>query len=90
MKHIKNRLFIAFFIFTMLGCVAAPPSEAVYVSNYKHRIVKVNPVVHGRTITVRVHHTGSLTSAERNDLIRWYKNKHHRPHHSVKVTFIRH
>jgi len=89
MMNIKNRLFIAVFVFIMFGCVAAPPSETVYVKNYKSRIVKVNPVVHGRTVTVRVHHDGPLTKAERDDLTRWYKSKYHRPHHHVKVVFIR-
>ena len=90
MKHNMNRLFLAAFLFTMFSCVVAPPSEAVYVNNYKHRIINVNSVVHGRTVTVKVHHNGQLTRAERDDLIRWYKSKYHRPHHNVKVVFVRH
>jgi hypothetical protein len=89
MNSIKNRIFLSIFVLTMFGCVVAPPSETVYVNNYKHRIVKVNRVVHGRTITVKVHHNGPLAKAERDDLTRWYKSKHSKPHHHVKVVFIR-
>lgn len=85
-----NKLLITVFLFTMLGCVVAPPSEAVFVSTYKQRIVRVDPVKHGRTITVRVHHKGQLNRAERDELIRWYKSKHQRPNHRIKVVFIRH
>lgn len=90
MSKKTNKLLLAVFLFTMMGCVVAPPSEAVFVSSYKHRIVRVDPVKHGRTITVRVHHKGPLSGAERDDLIRWYKSNHHRPNHRVKVVFVRH
>lgn len=90
MNRYINQLFVIAFVFTMISCATAPPSETVFVNNYKHRIVRVNPIVHGRTVTVKVHHTGPLSRVERDDLIRWYKSKHHRPRHSVKVVFIRH
>ena len=90
MKRHINHLFVLVFVAIMASCATAPPSETVFVNNYKPRIVKVNPVVHGRTVTVKVHHKGPLSRAERDDLIRWYKSKHHRPRHSVKVVFIRH
>jgi len=90
MKRHINKLVIFTFVVLMASCATAPPSETVFVSNYKHRIVSVNPVVHGRTVTVKVHHNGPLSRAERDDLIRWYKSKHHRPRHHVKVVFIRH
>jgi len=51
--------------------------------------VRAVPVTHHKITTVKVHHVGALTKAERNDLNRWYKNKHHKPHHRVKVVFVR-
>jgi len=82
-------LTITFVLFSMIGCATAPPSETVFVKSYKHRIVRVNPVTHHKVTTVKVHHVGPLTKAEKGDLRRWYKNKHHRPRHNVKVVFIR-
>jgi hypothetical protein len=90
MKRHINQIFVFTFVVMMASCATAPPSETVFVNNYKHRIVRVNPVVHGRTVTVKVHHNGPLSRAERDDLIRWYKSKHHRPRHHVKIVFIRH
>ena len=90
MNQKANKLLIAVFLFTLLGCVVAPPSEAVFVTSYKQRIVRVDPVTQGRTITIRVQHRGPLNRAERNDLIRWYRSKHQRPNHRIKVVFIRH
>ena len=87
-KNIKV-LALAFIIFSMIGCATAPPSETVFVKNYKHRVVRVVPVTHNRVTTVKVHHVGALTKSEKNDLRHWYKNKHHRPRHSVNVVFIR-
>ena len=87
----KNIMILAvtFVMFSMIGCVTAPPSETIFVSNYKHRIVRVVPVTHHKVVTVKVHHVGLLTKAERDDLRRWYKQKHHRPHYRVNVIFIR-
>ena len=90
MKKHLNQIIALVFAFTMISCATAPPSETVFVNNYKHRIVRVNQVAHGRTVTIKVHHTGPLNRAERDDLIRWYKSKHHKPHHHVKVVFVRH
>ncbi len=87
-KHILISA-IAIVMFTMMSCATAPPSETVFVKSYKHRIVKVVPVTHRKVITVKVHHKGPLSPAERNDLVRWYKHRHHRPHHRVNVVFIR-
>ena len=81
-------LAIAFVLFSMMGC-ATPPSETIFVKNYKHRVVRVVPVTHHKVTTIKVHHVGPLTIAERNDLNRWYKNKHRKPHHRVNVVFIR-
>jgi len=89
MKQNINRIFIALFLITMFGCATAPPSETVFVRDYKPRITRVVPVKHGKVITVKVHHGGALNPAERDDLIRWYKSKHHRPNHRIKVVFIR-
>ena len=89
MKRNITILAVAFIMFSMIGCATAPPSETIYVNNYKHRIVRVVPVAHNRVVTVKVHHVGALTKAERKELSRWYKHKHHRPRHSVKVVFIR-
>jgi ABC-type molybdate transport system substrate-binding protein len=92
-RNIMNRkitiLTLAFVVFSVIGCATAPPSETVFVKNYKHRVVRVVPVTHHKVTTVKVHHVGSLTKAERSDLVRWYKNKHHRPHHRVNVVFVR-
>jgi len=89
MKRNITILAVAVIIFLMIGCATAPPSETIFVNNYKHRIVRVVPVTHHKVVTVKVHHIGPLTKTERDDLKRWYKNKHHRPRHSVKVIFIR-
>ncbi len=89
MKRKTIILAVAFVMFSMIGCATAPPSETVFVKNYKHRVVRVVPVTHHKVVTVKVHHVGPLTNAERDDLRHWYKHKHHRPHHSVKVVFIR-
>ncbi|MBU0530018.1 hypothetical protein KKF86_09780 [bacterium] len=89
MKNHNTISVIALIMFSMISCTTAPPSETIFVNNYKHRIVRVVPIQHGKVITVKVHHTGQLTRAEREDLIRWYKNKHHRPHQRVNVVFIR-
>ena len=90
MKQHLIKIFVLALVFTTMSCATAPPSETVFVTNYKHRIVRVNPVVQGRIITVKVHHTGLLSRVERDDLIRWYKSKHHKPRHQVKVVFVRH
>ena len=90
MKKFINQTIALVFVITMFSCATAPPSESAFITTYKHRIVQVIPVVRGRTVTVKVHHTGPLSRAERDDLIRWYKSKHQRPHHHVKVVFIRH
>jgi len=82
-------LAVTFVMFSMIGCATAPPSETIFVKNYKHRVVRVVPVTHHKVTTIKVHHVGPLTKAERNDLNRWYKNKHHRPHHRVNVVFVR-
>ena len=89
MKKNITILSIAFVMFSMIGCATAPPSETIFVKNYKHRIARVNPVTHHKVTTVKVHHVGPLTKAEKNDLRHWYKNKHRRPHHRVNVIFIR-
>ena len=89
MKKKITILAVIFVMFSVIGCAAAPPSETIYVKNYKHRIVRAVPVTHHKITTVKVHHVGALTKAERNDLNRWYKNKHHKPHHRVKVVFVR-
>jgi hypothetical protein len=89
MKQFMRRIFIIGFLFTMFGCATAPPSETVFARDYKHRIVRAVPVNHGRVTTVKVHHKGPLSGQERDELIRWYKGKHHRPNHRVKVVFIR-
>jgi hypothetical protein len=89
MKKNITILVLTFIMFSMMGCATAPPSETVFVKNYKHRVVRVNPVMHNKVTTVKVHHVGPLTKAEKDDLRRWYKNKHHRPHHRVNVVFIR-
>ncbi len=80
---------IALMLFSMMDCATAPPSETAFAKTYKHRVVHVVPVTHRKVTTVKVHHVGPLTKAERDDLIRWYKNKHHRPHHRVNVVFIK-
>jgi len=87
----KNIIIFAliFIIFSMIGCATALPSETIFVKNYKHRIVRVNPLTHNKVTTVKVRHVGVLTKAEKDDLRRWYKHKHHRPHHRVKVVFVR-
>ena len=87
----KNIMILAvtFVMFSMIGCATAPPSETIFVKNYKHRVVRVVPITHHKIVTVKVYHVGSLTKVERDDLRRWYKHKHHRPHHRVKVVFIR-
>lgn len=82
-------LAVLIVMFSMIGCATAPPSNTIFVKNYKHRVVRVVPVTHHKIVTVKVHHVGSLTKVERNDLRRWYKHKHHRPHHRVKVIFVR-
>ena len=87
-KNITN-LALAFIMFSMIGCATAPLSETIFVKNYKHRIVRVSPVTHRKVTTVKVHHVGVLTKAEKNELRHWYKNKHHRPHHRVNVVFVR-
>ena len=89
MKKYINQVFAFIFVITMFGCATAPPSETVFVRDYKHRIVRAVPVKHGRVTTVKVHHKGPLSGQERDDLIRWYKGKHHRPNQRVKVVFIR-
>jgi ABC-type molybdate transport system substrate-binding protein len=89
MKKKITILVLTFIMFSMMGCATAPPSETVFVKNYKHRVVRVNPVTHNKVTTVKVHHVGPLTKAEKDDLRRWYKNKHHRPHHRVNAVFIR-
>ena len=87
----KNIIILAgaFVLFSMIGCATAPPSETVFVKNYKHRVVRAVPVTHHKVTTVKVYHVGPLTKAEKDDLRRWYKNKHHRPHHRVNVVFVR-
>lgn len=82
-------LAVLIVMFSMIGCATVPPSNTIFVKNYKHRVVRVVPVTHHKLVTVKVHHIGPLTKAERNDLRRWYKHKHHRPHHRVKVVFVR-
>jgi len=82
-------LAIIFVMFSMFGRATAPPSETIFVKNYKHRIVRVVPITHHKVTTVKVHHVGLLTNAEKNDLRRWYKQKHNTPHHSVNVVFVR-
>ena len=82
-------LVITVIMLSMIGCATALLSEPIFVKNYKHRIVCVVPVTYKKVVTVKVYHTGPLTKTERNDLKRWYKHKHHRPHHNVKVVFIR-
>lgn len=89
MKKNITILVITFIMFSMIGCATAPPSKTIFINNYKHRIVRVVPVTHHKVVTIKVHHVGALTKAERNELKRWYKHKHHKPHHSVKVVFIR-
>jgi len=89
MKKKITILTIAFVMFSMIGCATAPLSETVFVKNYKHRVVRVVPITHHKVTTVKVHHVGPLTKAERNELNQWYKNKHRRPHHRVNVVFIR-
>jgi hypothetical protein len=89
MKKNITILMLAFILFSMISCATAPLSETIFVKNYKHRIVRVDPVTHHKVITVKVHHVGALTKAEKNDLKHWYKNKLHRPHHRVNVVFIR-
>jgi hypothetical protein len=78
------------FLFTMISCVIMPPTETVFVSSYKHRIVRADAAKHGRTTIVHVYHEESFSEAERKDLIRWYKNKHHLSSRRVKVIFIGH
>jgi len=87
-RHITISV-IALILFSMMSCATSPPSETVFVKNYKHRVVRVLPVTHRKVTTVKVHHVGPLTKAERDDLIRWYKHKHRRPHHRVNVVFIK-
>ncbi len=89
MKKNITILTLTFILFSMISCATAPPSETIFVKNYKQRIVRVNPVTHRKVITVKVHHIGVLTKAEKNDLRHWYKNKHHRLHHRLNVVFIR-
>jgi len=89
MKKKITILVFAFIMFSMIGCATTPPSETIFVNNYKHRIVRVVPVKHHKVTTIKVHHIGPLTKAEKDDLVRWYKNKHHGPHHRVNVVFIR-
>ena len=89
MKRNITILAITIVMFSMIGCATAPPSETIFVNNYKHRIVRVVPVIHHKVVTVKVHHVGSLTKAERDDLKHWYKHKYHKPHHRVNVVFIR-
>ena len=89
MKKIINNLVLSFIMVSMIGCVTVPPSEKIFVKNYKHRIVRATPVTHHKITTVKVHHVGALTKAEKNELRHWYKNKHHRPHHRVNVVFVR-
>lgn len=59
----KNIMILAVTIvmFSMIGCVTAPPSETIFVNNYKHRIVRVIPVTHHRVVTVKVYPVGPLT-----------------------------
>jgi hypothetical protein len=82
-------LAIIFIIFSMFGCATAPPSETIFVKNYKHRVVRVVPITHHKVTTVKVHQVGLLTNAEKNDLRRWYNQKHNRPHHRADVVFVR-
>ena len=89
MKKNSTILTLALILFSMISCATVPPSEAIFVKNYKQRIVRVNPETQRKVITVKVHHIGVLTKAEKNNLRHWYKNKHHRPHHRVNVVFIR-
>ena len=89
MKKNTAKLALVFIMYSMIGCATAPPSETLFVKNYKHRIVRVKPVTHRKVTTVKVHHVGALTKAEKNELRHWYKNKHHRPHHRVNVVFVR-
>jgi hypothetical protein len=89
MKRNITILAVTVIMLSMIGCATAPPSKTIFVNNYKHRIVRVVPVTYKKVVTVKVYHTGPLTKAERNDLKRWYKHKHHKLHHSVKVIFIR-
>jgi hypothetical protein len=84
-----RKLFITLFFLTIFGCATAPPSETIFVRDYKHRIVRVVPIKNGKIVTVKVHHRGALSPSEREDLIRYYTSKHHRPKHRVKVVFIR-
>jgi hypothetical protein len=84
-----NKIFITAFLITMFGCATVPPSEAIFARDYQQRIVRVIPVKHGKVVTVKVHHKGPLSAAERDDLIRYYKSKHRRQNNRVKVVFIR-
>ena len=89
MKRKITILAVTIVMFSIIGCATAPPSKTTFVKNYKHRIVRVVPVTHHKVVTVKVHHVGPLTKAERNEQRRWYKHKHNKPRHSVKVFFIR-
>ena len=82
-------LTIAFVMLSMVGCATASPGEAVFINSYKHRVVRSVPATHHNVTTVKVHHIGLLTIAEKDDLRRWYKNKQHRPHHRVNVVYVR-
>jgi hypothetical protein len=82
-------LAVTFIMFSMIGCVTAPPSETIFVNNYKHRIVRAVPVTHNRVVTVKVYHVGVLTKTERDDLKRWYKHNYRKSHHRVNVVFVR-
>ncbi len=89
MKKKITIVMITFIMFLMIGCATVPPSEIIFVNNYKQRIVRVVPITHNKIVTVKVHHKGPLTKREKDELRRWYKSQYHRPRHNVKVVFIR-
>ena len=88
MLKIKTALLVLT-VGLLFGCASAPPSQKVYASKYQHRVVRVVPVTHHKVVTVKVHHTGSLTRAEKNHLKSWYRHKYKKPHHRVDVVLIR-
>ncbi len=86
MKILISTIMLIGFLAT--GCATTSPSETVFVDKYKHRIVRVVPVTKHKTSTIRVHHVGTLTKKEKNNLRHWYKNKYRKPRHRVDVIFI--
>jgi len=71
MKKDVTILIITFIMFSMIACATGPPSEKIFVKNYKHRIVRANPATHRKVTTVKVHHVGTLQKAEKNELRYW-------------------